>query len=109
MASHGSPDSLERSSSRRSSANEISLGSHRGRCGDLRVRQRQHHGAGVRAALMDVYRAKTNGSDATAEEARRAAGGRPLPGGHLGGDGVWTVSGAEASRRLAGDDVWVWL
>ena len=44
------------------------MGPDRGRRGDLRLRQRQHHGARVRAALMEIYRAKTNGSDPSADE-----------------------------------------
>ena len=49
---------------------------------------------GVRAALMDMYRAKTDGSDESADEwLAGLRDSRPLPGGHLGRDGVWTVNG----------------
>ena len=54
---------------------------------------------GVRAALMDIYRAKTNGSDATAEEwlAGLRDADRYL-------EDIWgEMAGGEGSRRISGD------
>ena len=64
---------------------------------------------GVRAALMDIYRAKTNGSDATAEEWLQGCGRTTATWRTSGGRWRLDCERSRGSPSAGGDDAWVRL